>query len=38
MRSLNHENIGKLFAVHEEDKVIYLVMENIDGISLETYL
>src|SRR5690348_17279112 len=38
MRSLDHDNIIKLFEVFETDKSIYLVLELIQGKSLQDVL
>jgi len=38
MRSLDHENIIKLYEVHETDKSVYLVMELVKGQTLESLI
>lgn len=38
LRLLDHENIAKLYGVYEEDKILYLVLENVEGTSLEQYI
>ena len=38
MRSLDHENIIKLYEVHETEKSLYLILELIEGKSLQSVL
>ena len=38
MRALNHENIVKLYEIHETENTIYLVMELIKGRTLDETL
>src|SRR5690625_5184393 len=36
--SLSHANIVKIFEVGEEDHILYMVMEYVDGLTLKEYI